>query len=91
MSSNSRFEDAKERYVKAANLYKMAKAWNKAGNAFERCAEMNKALDSKHEAMADTVNAAEMYKRINPHKAIAMFRDIAQENVEMGRFGRAGK
>jgi len=89
MSGSQKYEDAKDKYSKAANLFKMKKSWARAAEAFEKCAEMDDQLDSPHESLSNRVNAAEMWKRVDPVKAVAMFRGIAQKQCEMGRFGRA--
>ena len=91
VSSAGRLEEARDKFVKAANLFKMAKSWNAAGEAFERCAEVDDQLDVPHEALNNRLQAAEMYKRSDTSKAVALFKNVAQKSCEMGRFARAAQ
>lgn len=89
MGSRAKLEEAKDKYLKAAYLFKMAKAWSAAGEAFERCADMNDQLDMPHEALSDRIQAAEMYKRVDSGKAMTLFKLVAQQSCEKQRFTRA--
>jgi len=90
-SSSARAEEARDKYAKAANLFKMAQAWTAAGEAFEKCAQMDDQMEAPHEALNDQIQAAEMYKRVDAKKAVAMFRAAAQKSCEGGRFARAAQ
>jgi alpha-soluble NSF attachment protein len=91
VGSTSRLEEAKEKYSKAANLFKMAKAWSAAGEAFERCAEIEDQLDIPHEALQHRTAAADMYRLVDINKAVTLYRAVAQKNCEIGRFARAAQ
>ncbi|KAH9258595.1 hypothetical protein BASA81_003097 [Batrachochytrium salamandrivorans] len=88
---NQKFDDAKEKFAKAASLFKMAKSWELAGRAFERLAEMCDKLDIAHEANAAEIEAAEMYARVDKKKAVALFRSVASKSCELGRFPKAAQ
>jgi alpha-soluble NSF attachment protein len=62
----NRWEAALELYTKAANLYKMTKKWNEAGQTFLKIAQCHFKLDSKHEAAGSYVEAANAFRRSNP-------------------------
>lgn len=62
---SSRVEDAIECYVRAANLFKMAKVWSSAGSAFNEAANLHLRIGSRHEAATNYVDAANCYKKSN--------------------------
>lgn len=77
-NSSGKYEEAAEMFVKAANLYKLAKKSNtscnsfeithfstveQAGGAFIKAAEAQLKLQSKHEAASNYVNAAMALKK----------------------------
>ena len=68
---SSRLDEACELYVRAANLFKMAKKWNEAGGAFVKSAELhNSKGDAKHDAAMNYVDAANCYKKTHVPGAI---------------------
>lgn len=58
-----RVEDAIECYQRAANLFKMAKNWTSAGNAFCEAASLHLKSGARHEAATNYVDAANCYKK----------------------------
>ncbi|GAV62462.1 TPR_8 domain-containing protein [Cephalotus follicularis] len=81
----SKHEDAADLFDKAANSFKLAKSWDKAGQAYVKLANCHLKLDSKHEAAQAYVDAAHCYKKSNTsesisclERAIAMFCDIGR-------------
>jgi alpha-soluble NSF attachment protein len=91
MDPSKKFEDAKERFQKAANIYKMLKAWESAAKAYERVGDMADQLDAPHEAIAAQTEAAEMHARYDKKRATQLYKSIATKNCEAGRFQRAAQ
>ncbi|CAI8597400.1 unnamed protein product [Vicia faba] len=61
----SKFEDAADLFDKAANSFKLAKSWDKAGSTYVKLANCHLKLESKHEASQAYVDAAHCYKKTN--------------------------
>uniref|UniRef100_A0A914V3L6 Alpha-soluble NSF attachment protein n=2 Tax=Plectus sambesii TaxID=2011161 RepID=A0A914V3L6_9BILA len=88
----SKADEAAELYIKAANLYKIAKKWNEAGNSFIKSAEMQTARgDAKHEAASNYADAANCFRKVNPQLAIDCLLKTAEIYTDMGRFTMAAK
>lgn len=66
-SGSSKVEEAVECYTRAANMFKMAKSWAKAGNAFCEAANLHLKAASKHDAATNFVDAANCYKKSDPN------------------------
>lgn len=60
---SARVEDAVECYQRAANLFKMAKKWPQAGQAFSDAANLQIKAGSKHDSATNYVDAANCYKK----------------------------
>lgn len=88
---SKRFEDAKDRFQKAANIYKMLKVWESAAKAYERVGDMADQLDASHESIVARTDAAEMYARYDKRRATQLYKNIATKNCETGRFQRAAQ
>uniref|UniRef100_A0A915HV87 Alpha-soluble NSF attachment protein n=1 Tax=Romanomermis culicivorax TaxID=13658 RepID=A0A915HV87_ROMCU len=85
-------DDACELYVKAANLFKMAKKWDQAGQSFVKSAEINcRKGDAKHEAASNYVDAATCYRKTDPRSAVSCLQKAAEIYTDMGRFTMAAK
>ncbi|KAM9682980.1 beta-soluble NSF attachment protein isoform 4-T4 [Dama dama] len=67
---NTRIEEACEMYTRAANMFKMAKNWSAAGNAFCQAAKLHMQLQSKHDSATSFVDAGNAYKKADPQEAI---------------------
>jgi alpha-soluble NSF attachment protein len=91
MDPSKKYEEAKDKFQKAANIYKMNKNWDGAAKAFERVADMAEHLDAPHEVIAAQTEAAEMYGRYDKRKATQLYKNIATKNCEAGRFQRAAQ
>jgi alpha-soluble NSF attachment protein len=63
-------DDACELYVKAANSYKMAKQWIQAGRSFCAAADIQLKQNTKHEAANYYNEAANSFKKSDPHEAL---------------------
>jgi alpha-soluble NSF attachment protein len=66
--SSSKFEEARDLYVGAANAYKLDKRWKESGDAFSKAAEMAIKADEKDDAANDFWNASKSYKKTNPER-----------------------
>jgi alpha-soluble NSF attachment protein len=64
--SSSKFEEARDLYIAAANSYKLDKRWKESGDAFCKGAEMAIKAEEKDDAANDYWNASKSYKRSNP-------------------------
>ncbi|KAK4806282.1 hypothetical protein QYF61_008468 [Mycteria americana] len=63
---SSRIEEACDIYARAANMFKMAKNWSAAGNAFCQAAQLHLQLQSKHDAATNFVDAGNAFKKADP-------------------------
>ncbi|VDK57290.1 unnamed protein product, partial [Cylicostephanus goldi] len=80
------------RSTKAGNLFKMAKMWKEAGDAFVRAAELHGAKgDSKHDCASQYAEAANCYRKINPQLAVDCLTKTSEIYTDMGRFNMAAK
>ncbi|XP_785670.2 alpha-soluble NSF attachment protein [Strongylocentrotus purpuratus] len=84
-------EEACELYQRAANMFKMAKKWQEAGDAFCRAATVSISLDSKHEAATSYVDAGSCYKKVDPKKAISSLQQAIEIYTDKGKFTMAAK
>ncbi|XP_005042754.1 PREDICTED: beta-soluble NSF attachment protein [Ficedula albicollis] len=80
---NTRVEEACEMYTRAANMFKIAKNWSAAGNAFCQAAKLHMQLQSKHDSATSFVDAGNAYKKADPQGKAAAF--------GIGRFTIAAK
>ncbi|XP_031477942.1 alpha-soluble NSF attachment protein 2-like [Nymphaea colorata] len=87
----SKYEDAADLYEKAANQFKLAKAWDKAGNSYLRLADCHLKLDSKHEAASACVDAGNCFKKINTADAIRCYDAAVGHFMEIGRLNMAAR
>uniref|UniRef100_W5LCV4 N-ethylmaleimide-sensitive factor attachment protein, beta b n=1 Tax=Astyanax mexicanus TaxID=7994 RepID=W5LCV4_ASTMX len=60
---NHKVEEACEMYARAANMFKMAKNWSAAGNAFCQAARLHMQLQNKHDAATSFVDAGNAFKK----------------------------
>uniref|UniRef100_A0A8V0ZBP7 NSF attachment protein beta n=1 Tax=Gallus gallus TaxID=9031 RepID=A0A8V0ZBP7_CHICK len=67
---NTRVEEACEMYTRAANMFKIAKNWSAAGNAFCQAAKLHMQLQSKHDSATSFVDAGNAYKKADPQGAV---------------------
>ncbi|NXY00110.1 SNAA protein, partial [Centropus bengalensis] len=88
---SSRLEEASECYARAANMFKMAKNWSAAGNAFCQAAQLHLQLQSKHDAATNFVDAGNAFKKADPQEAINCLIRAIEIYTDMGRFTIAAK
>ncbi|XP_063236214.1 alpha-soluble NSF attachment protein [Bacillus rossius redtenbacheri] len=88
---SSKVEEAVECYQRAANMFKMAKKWGSAGNAFCEAASYHAKAGSKHDAASNYVDAANCYKKSDPNEAVTCLLKAIEIYTDMGRFTMAAK
>ncbi|XP_069765134.1 alpha-soluble NSF attachment protein isoform X2 [Narcine bancroftii] len=88
---SSKLEEACELYVRAANMFKMAKNWSAAGNSFCESAKLHLRLQSKHDAATNFVDAGNAFKKTDPQEAINCLNRAIEIYTDMGRFTIAAK
>ncbi|CAG01486.1 unnamed protein product [Tetraodon nigroviridis] len=60
-------EEACEMYCRAANMFKMAKNWSAAGNAFCKAARLHMQLQNKHDCATSFIDAGNAFKKSDPN------------------------
>ncbi|KAK9394346.1 alpha-soluble NSF attachment protein [Crotalus adamanteus] len=88
---SSRIEEACDIYARAANMFKMAKNWSAAGNAFCQAAQLHLQLQNKHDAAMSFVDAGNAFKKADPQEAINCLLRAIEIYTDMGRFTIAAK
>uniref|UniRef100_A0A671P342 N-ethylmaleimide-sensitive factor attachment protein, beta b n=1 Tax=Sinocyclocheilus anshuiensis TaxID=1608454 RepID=A0A671P342_9TELE len=63
---NHKVEEACEMYARAANMFKMAKNWSAAGNAFCQAARLHMQLQNKHDSATSYIDAGNAFKKADP-------------------------
>ncbi|XP_051501126.1 beta-soluble NSF attachment protein isoform X1 [Myxocyprinus asiaticus] len=88
---NHKVEEACEMYARAANMFKMAKNWSAAGNAFCQAARLHMQLQNKHDSATSYVDAGNAFKKADPQEAIKCLNAAIDIYTDMGRFTIAAK
>lgn len=88
---SSRVEEACEMYTRAANMFKMAKKWSAAGNAFCEAANLHLKSGSRHDAATCYVDAGNCYKKADPQEAVNCLLKAVEIYTDIGRFTVAAK
>uniref|UniRef100_A0A8C1ISC3 N-ethylmaleimide-sensitive factor attachment protein, beta b n=1 Tax=Cyprinus carpio TaxID=7962 RepID=A0A8C1ISC3_CYPCA len=68
---NQKVEEACEMYARAANMFKMAKNWSAAGNAFCQAARLHMQLQNKHDSATSFIDAGNAFKKADPQDVYA--------------------
>lgn len=90
--SSAAKEDAAETFVKAANSFKLAKAWSHAGAAFEKAAAaFAQCSDMSYEAASKYAEAAKVYKSADPAKAIAAYEKAIEIYTDSAGFQQCAR
>ncbi|XP_048831473.1 N-ethylmaleimide-sensitive factor attachment protein, beta a isoform X1 [Brienomyrus brachyistius] len=84
-------EEACEMYARAANMFKMAKNWSAAGNAFRQVAKIHMQLQNKHDSATSFIDAGTAYKKVDPQEAINCLSAAIDIYTDMGRFTIAAR
>ncbi|KAL0819217.1 hypothetical protein ABMA28_008463 [Loxostege sticticalis] len=88
---SSKVEEAVDCYLRAANLFKMAKKWAQAGNAFCSAANLHLKAGVRHDAATNFVDASNCYKKCDPNEAVSCLLKAIEIYTDMGRFTVAAK
>ncbi|KAL9421781.1 hypothetical protein AB3S75_034117 [Citrus x aurantiifolia] len=87
----SKYEDAADLFDKAANSFKLAKSWDKAGATYVKLANCHLKLESKHEAAQAYVDAAHCYKKTSSNEAISCLEQAVNMFCDIGRLSMAAR
>lgn len=87
----NKHEDAAELYEKAANNFKLGKCWNDAMDCYEKLAELQIKLESKHEAATAYVEASKCAAKLQPEKATSLLQRAVSLYTDMGRLNMAAR
>ncbi|KAG5191187.1 alpha-SNAP [Tribonema minus] len=90
-SNTQKYEDAAEKFAKAANCFKVARKLKEAGDTYMRVASMHEKCASAHEAASAFMEAGKCYKESYPAESIGAMRSAITHYTEMGRFSQAAK
>lgn len=72
-------------------MFKMAKKWSNAGEAFSKAADLHLAKQNRHDAASNFVDAATCYKKTDTKTAVSNLERAIEQYLEMGRFSLAAK
>lgn len=88
---SSKYEDAADLFDKAANCFKLAKSWDKAGSTYVKLANCHLKSDSKHETAQAYVDAAHCYKKTATKEAISCLQQAVNLFCDIGRLSMAAR
>ncbi|XP_047316173.1 alpha-soluble NSF attachment protein-like [Impatiens glandulifera] len=88
---SSKYEDAAELFDRAANSFKLAKSWEKAGLVYVKLANCHLKSDSQHEAATAFADAGHSYKKINSKESVSCLEQSVNLFMEMGRLNMAAR
>lgn len=71
-SSTTKFEEARDLYVSAANAFKLEKSFKDSGDAFIRAGDCAVKAIEKDDAANDYWNAAKAYKKTHPERPFVL-------------------
>lgn len=90
--SSSAKEDAAEKFVQAANSFKLAKAWGLSAKASEKAASVYEGLpDQRYEAASKWSDAAKSYRNVNTKSAIGPYEKAIEHYAESARFQQCAR
>jgi len=89
--SGNKTDEAIGLYINAANMFKMAKKWGNAGEAFVKAGDLHLKGMSRHDAATNFVEAGNCYKKTDIKEAVACLERAIEQYLEMGRFTLAAK
>ncbi|KNC47225.1 alpha-soluble NSF attachment protein [Thecamonas trahens ATCC 50062] len=88
---SAKYEDAHDMFTRGANMLKVARKWDEAGDAFEKAAAMSAKLGEPHDEASDFVAAAGCYRKTQTGKAVTCLQRAVDLFTNMGRFTVAAK
>lgn len=88
-SKGERLDEARDLYEKAANSYKLAQDWQKAGEMYKLCADCERQTDGiPAQYILDAVSC---YKKVNNAEYLTMAEDAIHMLAEEGRLNQAAR
>lgn len=90
-SKTSRLEEAEEEYQKAANLFKVAKKWDKAGDTFRKLANVSVQLGNKHQGATSLIDASNCFRKSNIEDSVKCLQEASEIFTDIGKFSPAAK
>jgi alpha-soluble NSF attachment protein len=87
----NKYEEAAELLEKAANNFKLGKAWNDAADVYGKLAECQLKCDSKHDAASAYVEGAKVAAKSNPQLSTDMLQKAVSLYTDMGRLNMAAR
>eukprot|EP00775_Hariotina_reticulata_P010459 gene10459-10617_t len=84
-------EEAAELLEKAANYYKLGKAWKEATEAYRQLAQIQIKQDSKHDAANAYVEGAKCAMKVAPGEAVGLLQSAVHLYTDMGRLNMAAR
>lgn len=88
-SKISRLEEALDYFDKAANIYKLCKKWELAGDTYEKCGKLEEEMNE--DAAKYYIEASHCYSFICLNKSVNIKKKALEYYVKQGRFQLAGK
>lgn len=89
-SQSTRFEEATDLYIQAANLYRLKKEFTSAGNQFVKAADIQERLSNHNDVANHLIEAYKCYKGVAPLEAIdSLSKAIHIFLTHNGQFRRA--
>jgi alpha-soluble NSF attachment protein len=86
-----KYAEAQELLEKAANNYKLGKAWQEATAAYDKLADVHIKQESKHEAASCYVEAAKAIMKVKPAEASKYLERAVSIYTDMGRLNMAAR
>ncbi|KIY91945.1 Alpha-soluble NSF attachment protein 2 [Monoraphidium neglectum] len=87
----NKYEEAAELLEKAANNYKLGKAWKPAAEAYRQLAAVHVKTDSKHDAASSYVEGAKALMKVAPAEAVVLLQQAVEVYTDMGRLNMAAR
>ncbi|KAI8468366.1 MAG: TPR-like protein [Monoraphidium minutum] len=87
----NKYEEAAELLEKAANNYKLGKAWKQAADAYRQLAGVHTKMDSKHDAASSYVEGAKALMKVAPGEAVVLLQQAVEVYTDMGRLQMAAR
>lgn len=88
-SKGERLDDARDFYEKAANSYKLANKWEKAGEMYKKCADCERQTDGMPAQYI--MDAMAWYKKVSSAEFLSMAEDAIRNLAEEGRINQAAR
>ncbi|KAK9465806.1 soluble NSF attachment protein [Lipomyces arxii] len=88
-ASSSRYEEAGEIYIEAANAFRLQKDLTSAGQAFEKAAQMQLMSEAKDEAANTYIDAYKAFRKVDPEESARLLIQAITLFTQRGQFRRA--